>query len=127
MAKTTLKSIGAVVAGFAVVAVLSVATDAILESLGILPPQTDPGAYMPWMLSLALLYRSLYTVVGGYVTAWLAPTNAQQHIYALMVLGGIGGVAGAISGWSLGNHWYPVTLAITGPLFVWLGGKLRTK
>lgn len=56
----------------------------------------------------------------------------MKHIFksigaVLTVLGGIGGVLGAIGGWSLGNHWYPVALAVTGPLFVWLGGKLKTR
>ncbi len=121
------KSIGAVIVGFAVVALLSVVTDAILEALHIFPPQTNPGAYATWMLVVALIYRSIYAVVGGYVTARLAPQNPLRHVVVLMVLGGIGGVAGAIAGWSLGNHWYPVLLAITGPLFVWIGGTLRIK
>ncbi len=119
-----LKSVGAVLGGFISVAVLSIATDAVLEGVGILPPQTNPEGYVPWMLVLALLYRSIFTVVGGYITARLAPHNAWNHIYALMILGGLGGVAGAIGGWHLGNHWYPILLAITGPLFVWLGGYL---
>lgn len=126
MNKTIFKSIGAVIVGFATVAVLSIATDFALESLGIFPPQTNPGAYVTWMLVLALAYRSIYTVVGGYVTARLAPQNPMRHIYALMILGGLGGIAGLINGWHLGNHWYPILLAITGPLFVWVGGKLKT-
>lgn len=120
-----LKSIGAVLAGFISVAVLSVATDFVLESAGILPPQSAPEKIVPWMLLLALAYRSIYTILGGYITAWLAPGNKMNHVYALMVLGGIGGIAGAIGGWSLGNHWYPVALAVTGPVFVWIGGKLN--
>ncbi len=119
-----LKSIGAVFAGFLTVAALSVATDAILESSGVFPAATHPEAYVPWMLVAALVYRSVYTVAGGYVTAWLAKNKPMSHVIALMILGGIGGVAGAIGGWDLGNHWYPVLLAITGPIFVWLGGKL---
>ena len=122
MNTTTLKSIGAVIAGFITVAVLSVATDAALEAVGILPPQSNPGAYVAWMLAFALFYRSVYTIVGGYVTARVAPRNPMKHVVALMVLGGFGGIAGAISGWHLGNHWYPIALAATGPLFVWLGG-----
>lgn len=112
-----------VIAGFFVVALLSVATDAMLEALHIFPSQADSRAYMMWMLALALIYRSLYTVAGGYVTARLAPRNGMRHVIALMVLGGIGGVLGAINGWNLGNHWYPVALAVTGPLFVWIGGR----
>lgn len=119
------KSVGAVLAGFISVAVLSILMDFILESLQIFPSALHPEAYVPWMLGVALFYRSVCTVIGGYLTARLAPKNPMKHVYALMVLGGIGGVAGAVGGWHLGNHWYPVLLAVTGPFFVWLGGRLR--
>ena len=117
-----IKSIGAVAAGFVVVVALSTATDLLLEKLGVFPPLTDPGAYAAWMLAVALAYRSAYTLLGGYMTARLAPQNPMRLIYVSMVLGAVGGIAGAVNGWSLGNHWYPVLLAITGPLFVWAGG-----
>lgn len=127
MSKNIFKSIGAVLAGFIAVAILSVATDAILEAMGVLPPSTHPEAALPWMLVLALVYRSIYTIMGGYITAKLAPTSPMKHVIALMVLGGFGGIAGVVGGWSLGNHWYPIALAVTGPVFVWVGGKLKTK
>ncbi len=123
MSTSIFKSIGAVIAGFLVVAILSVVTDMILEKIGILPDATNPALTLPWMLVLALIYRSLFTMVGGYITAKLAPTKPMQHVYALMILGLLGGTAGAVSGWNLGNHWYPVLLAVTGPLFVFIGGK----
>jgi predicted MFS family arabinose efflux permease len=121
---SVLKSILTVLAGFATVAILSTAMDAILESAGILPPNTKPELLVTWMLVLAFTYRSVFTVLGGYVTAKLAPENKQNHVKALMVLGGIGGILGVIFGWNLSDHWYPILLAITGPLFIWLGGKL---
>ena len=124
---TVLRSIGSVIAGFLVVALLSIATDALLESLRIFPMQTNPRAFMTWMLAIALFYRSIYTMVGGYVTARFAPLGASRHIIVLMVLGGIAGVLGAINGWGLGNHWYPIALAVTGPMFIWIGGKLQTR
>ncbi len=122
MNKNTFKSIGAVIAGFSSVAVLSIATDFIMGTLGIFP-KSDFGVYTQWMLVIALLYRSLFTIIGGYITARLAPTNPMHHVYVLMVFGLLGGVAGAIGGWGYGNHWYPILLAITGPFFVWIGGK----
>ncbi len=122
--KNALRSIGAVLAGFFTVAILSVVTDAVLEGVGILPTAAEPEKYVTWMLALALFYRSVYTVAGGYVTAYLAKNEPMKHVYALMVLGGIGGVLGAIGGWNLSANWYPVLLAITGPLFVWVGGKM---
>lgn len=114
-------------AGFITVAVLSVATDFILEALGVFPPPSDQGLFITWMLALALAYRSLYAVVGGYVTAWLAPNNPAKHVIALAVLGFIGGAAGVAAGWNLSDHWYPIAIALTGPAFVWFGGRLKIK
>lgn len=122
-----LKSIGSVLAGFITVAVLSIATDAVFEGLGIFPPQMNPHAYVPWMLAVALFYRSIATIIGGYVTARLAPSSPIKHIYGLMVLGGLGGLAGVFAGWQYGNQWYPILLAITGPMFVWVGGKMQMR
>jgi hypothetical protein len=124
MNKSIFKSIGAVVAGFVSVALLSVATDSVVETLGIFPGAAHPELYAPWMLGVAFSYRSVFTLVGGYLTARLAPNNSMRHVYVLMMLGLLGGVAGVISGWSLGNHWYPISLAVTGPLFVWIGGSI---
>jgi hypothetical protein len=126
MNKNLLKSVGSVVAGFLVVVILSTVTDIILEKLGIFPPATD-GLFVTWMLLLALAYRSIYTVVGGYVTAMLAPTNPKKHIMILGIVGTIMGMLGVIAGWNLSAHWYPIALAVTAFPLVWLGGKLKMK
>jgi hypothetical protein len=125
MNKKTLKSIGAVIAGFATVAILSVATDAVLEGMHILPPQTQPQAYDSWMLLLALAYRSVYAVVGGYVTAALAPSKPMKHVKILAILGTVGGILGVVAGWNLSEHWYPIALAVTAFPLVWFGGTLK--
>ena len=127
MNSTALKSIGAILAGFMTVAILSVGTDIVLETLGIFPPVSERGLFITWVLVIALAYRSIDTVIGGYITARLAPNHPMRHVVILMALGAAGGVAGIIAGWSLSPHWYPILLAITGPLFVWLGGKLALR
>src|SRR5262245_36226102 len=108
----TLKSAGAVVAGFLTVVVLSMGTDWVLETIGIFPPASDAGLYVTWMLALALTYRTVYTVLGGFVTAWLAPERPMRLVHILAVLGTIGGVAGVVAGWNLSAHWYPIALAV---------------
>ena len=123
---TILKSIGAILAGFLTVVILSVGSDFILESVGVFPPASDQGLFTTWMLVLAFLYRSIYAVAGGYATAMLAPTNPARHVIVLGVLGVIGGVMGVIAGWNLSQHWYPIALAVTAFPLVWLGGKLYT-
>jgi hypothetical protein len=122
--KNILKSIGAVVAGFLSVAVLSVVTDMILEAVGIFPPPSEAGLFVTWMLVLAFLYRSAYAVVGGYITARIAPNLPMRHVAVLGVLGTLGGIAGVVAGWDLSPHWYPIALAVTAFALVWYGGTL---
>jgi hypothetical protein len=119
-----LKSIGAVFAGLLVVVVLSIGTDKILEMVGILPPPSEAGLFVTWMLALALFYRSIYTVFGGWVTAKLSPLKPMAHVSVLGILGTIGGILGVIAGWNLSAHWYPIALAVTAFPLIWIGGKL---
>lgn len=130
MNKDTLKSIGAVLAGFITVAVLSVVTDTVLETTGIFPSfsaqQKDHSLLVWWMLLLALIYRSIYTVVGGYITAMLAPNNKSMRLAVILgIFGTIAATIGVIVGWDLSDHWYPIALAITAFPLIWLGAKLR--
>lgn len=131
-----LKSIGAVVAGFLTVAILSTITDSILEGAGIFPGaqyQMENGSPV-WLLLTALGYRSIYAIAGGYVTGKLAPQNEQSSstsklklVKILAVLGTIGGVIGVFAGWKFGNQWYPIALAVTAYPLVYFGGKLAVK
>jgi len=119
---STLKSILAVVAGFLTVAVLSVITDEILHATGIMPRlamlPTDDAL-------LALSYRSIFAVLGGYVTAKLAPQNAMKHVWILAGIGLLGGLAGALGmPPEYGPKWYAWAIAIEAIPLVWLGGTL---
>ena len=120
------RSIGAVFGGFLTVVIFSVGTDAILEFIGIFPPP-DQGFFITWMLVVALMYRSIYTVAGGYVTARLSPVNPMKHVKILASIGTAAGVAGVYIGWDLSQHWYPIALAITAFPLTWLGGWLKTR
>jgi len=124
-----LRSVLAVIAGFALVFILSIATDSVLEAIGFFPPveeQTKSGL-VQWALWVALGYRILYTIAGGTLTAWLAPRRPILHA---VVLGGIGTVAalgGAIAMWNLGSQWYPILLVLVSVPCTWLGGVLARK
>ena len=121
--KITFKSIVAVGLGFITVAVLSIVTDSILESLGIFP-SLGTGLFIPWMLVVALVYRCIYTVIGGYVTAKLAPSNPMKHVIILGIIGTFAGIGGVIFGWNLSPHWYPIAIVVTAFPLIYLGGKL---
>jgi putative Mn2+ efflux pump MntP len=124
----TLKSIGAFLAGMLTVVILSIGTDAILENIGVFPSfdeQQKNGLFDWRLLLLALVYRCIYTIAGGYVTARLAPSNPMRHVIVLGSVGTVLATIGAIVGWHLSSHWYPIALVITALPCTWLGGKLK--
>lgn len=77
MKKETLKSIGAVIAGFAVVVTLSILTDSILEKAGVM--KTEPFVENPvWLIAILVLYRTIFNTLGCYLTARLAPNKPMN-------------------------------------------------
>lgn len=122
-----LRSAAAVFLGFISVAVLSLTTDQLLHVLNVYPPWGEP-MWDPGLNLLALSYRILYAVVGGYVTARLAPRSPMRHVAVVGTLGLIAGSAGAIAAIRLANlgpNWYPIALAVTAFPCVWIGGLLH--
>jgi hypothetical protein len=86
------------------------------------PPIPDGRPFL-----LATVYRSVYGIVGNFITAKLAPARPMFH--ALVggaigfVLALIGVIASRYMGPEYGPHWYPIALAITALPCAWLGGK----
>jgi hypothetical protein len=74
-----LKGIGAILAGIVFIVVTHTATDFVLESLGILPKPSE-GLHDTWLAVLATVYRSIYSIGGGYVTAALAPEPRMRYV-----------------------------------------------
>src|SRR2546422_2272566 len=71
------RSTGAVAAGFAAIVVLSLGTDQVLHVLRVYPPWGEPMA--GGLFAVATAYRIVYTVLGGYITARLAPHAPVRH------------------------------------------------
>ena len=119
------RSIVAVAAGFLTVVVLSLATDQLLHVLDVYPPWGQP-MYETGLNALALSYRIVYTLLGGFITARLAPHTPMRHVMVLALIGLAAGTAGAIVAITqadLGPSWYPIALAVTAYPVTWLGGK----
>lgn len=124
-----LRSIGALVAGFAVVFVLSTAMDGAMHATGVFPPQGVAMSTGLWLLATA--YRVGFTVLGGYVTARLAPNNPVAHALALGILGTVIALIAAVATMflappdgSFGPLWYPWLLVVTALPSTWAGAKL---
>ena len=122
MNKSFFKSIAAVLAGMVMIILLSTLTDMILETLEIFPPIGE-GLFIPWMLILALAYRCIYAVAGGYITARLAPSQPIRHAIILGIIGIVLSIIGTIVGWDKSAHWYPIALVATSLPCTWYGGK----
>lgn len=112
-----------VLAGFLVIVILSVVTDAILENNGVLPPP-DKGLFDTGLLLLALTYRCIYSVIGCYITARLAPDRPVAHALALGLLGVVVSAVGTIAAQGLGPAWYGIALVVLALPLAWLGGEL---
>jgi hypothetical protein len=122
-----LKSIGAVLAGAVVGVTLSIGTDSALRAAGIFTPLGQPMSDA--LLLLATVYRTLYGVLGSYVTARLAPNRPMKHALILGAIGLAVSIAGVVVAWNrvaeFGPHWYPLALVVLAIPQSWLGGKLR--
>lgn len=131
MKKSVLRSTGAVLAGLIAIILLSSLTDGILEATGVFPTvaeQQRSGFNEGWMQLLALTYRFLYAVLGGYVTAKLAPIRPMLHIIILAMIGTVLGILGTLAAASMEifSVWYSVALIVSSFPALWLGGKLGT-
>ena len=126
MNKNFFKSIGAFLAGLVATFVLSYATDAVLESTGVIPRGALPLDGSELLIIMILVYRNFYNIVGCYVAARLAPNYPMRHAIALGVFGFVMLVPVTIATWNmaLGPAWYSVALVVLALPMAWLGGKL---
>jgi hypothetical protein len=127
--RSILRSIGAVFAGLLFIVILSLLTDVVMHATGVYPPWFQ---YMPDSLFLlATAYRVVYSILGSYLTARLAPQRPMVHALILGVVGTVLSLAGALSTWNkgpeFGPKWYPITLIVIAIPLAWVGGKLRLK
>ncbi len=116
-------------AGFLATAILSIATDLAMHATGVFPPEGRPMSDELFML--ATFYRMIYTVVGGYITARLAPNRPMTHAWILAIIGVLAATAGTVATWDKGTEfgpkWYPIALVVLAIPSVLLGGKLAAQ
>ena len=120
-----LRSVGAVFAGFAAIAVLSTIADAAMHAAGIYPDTAQGSSDS--LFGMALAYRTLFGVIAGFIAAALAPNHPMRHA---VVLGGIGvavSTAGAVAMWNVGPHWYPIAVALICLPSAMIGASLQHK
>jgi hypothetical protein len=120
------RSVAAVLAGFAAVVILSLATDQVMHVLKVYPPWGQP-MFATGPLLLALAYRCVYAVFGSWLAARLAPARPMRHALVLGAVGFVVSLLGAVATipLALGPAWYPISLVVTAMPCAWLGGLIH--
>jgi multisubunit Na+/H+ antiporter MnhC subunit len=124
-----LRRIGAVLAGMIVIVILDLGIDLILHGIGVYPPWFQPMRAGLWLLAIG--YRSVDGIIGGYTAASIAPDRPLAHA---LVLGGIGIVLSTLGliatvnkGPEFGPKWYPLALVGIALPCSLIGGLLRRR
>lgn len=124
-----LRRIGAVLAGLLFVIIITTATDVLMHATGVFPPPGEPMPDSQFVLPLA--YRLIYSIIGGYITARLAPDHPVKHALVLGSIGFVLALGGTVATWNrgpaFGPKWYPLLLTATAIPTAWLGGKLMRR
>jgi hypothetical protein len=124
------RSIGAILAGFVFVFIVTLGTDQLLHVAGIFPPWGASLVGYDAALLLATAYRIVFGIAGSYVTARLAPVRPMQHALLGGFIGLVLSIIGAAVTWNrgpaFGPHWYPLALVVTALPTAWVGGKLHS-
>jgi hypothetical protein len=116
---------GAVAAGLVTVVSLSTAVDAVLHGTGVFPPMGQAMSAGLWCLAIS--YRAVFTLLGGWIAGRLDPAKSMKAPLILTGLGAVLGLLGvgvAYSKPEMGPLWYAWGVALTGPPCSWLGGHL---
>jgi hypothetical protein len=123
------RSVGAIAAGFVLTAALSLGMDLIMHAIGVFPAWGEPMSN--GLFAWATIYRIVFTVLGGYVTAALAPRRPMSHVMIGGAIGIVVATIGVVATWNagpaFGPKWYPILLVVTALPCVWLGGFLRVR
>ena len=126
MNKTIFKSIGAVLAGFVLGAVLSIGTDFLMDKMGIMSMENFKQT--PFLIiCTVIMYRFIFNVIGSYLTARLAPNKPMKHVIIIGVIGTVLGLLGSFAMWDKAISFYNVAIILISLPSAWLGGQLFLK
>ncbi|MEO8760278.1 MAG: hypothetical protein ABI448_05270 [Bacteroidia bacterium] len=121
--KLPIRLILSVAAGIAISTVLSAITHEILHLVGFFPSPLKP-MFDTGMVLIALVYHSVFAVIGAFYTAMIAKEKARKAVFFLGSKEAIIWLLGTILLWKHSPPWYNITKAIIGIPLALLGGKI---
>lgn len=126
MNKTTLKSIGAILAGFVLGAFLSIGADILMDKMGIMP--MDNFKQTPFIIiCVVIVYRFIFNVIGCYLAARLAPNKPMKHVIIIGIIGTVLSLLGSFTMWDKAIPFYNIAIILISLPSAWLGGQLFLK
>lgn len=120
-----MRSIWAVVAGFLLIGALSFGTSAIMRAISPRLFDANGGTTNVAILCVMIVYVGVFTIVGCYLTARLAPSHPMRHALILGALGIAFHLVVLTSLWKTAPAWYSILNLILAMPFAWFGGRLR--
>lgn len=126
MNKTIIKSIGAILAGIFLGAILSIGTDFLMEKTGIMSMDNFKQSSLTIIL-FVIAYRFLFNVIGCYLTAFLAPNKPMKHVIVIGIIGTVLSIVGSIAMWDKAIPLYNIAIIVMSLPSAWLGGQLYLK
>jgi hypothetical protein len=126
MNKTIFRSVGAILAGFALGAILSIGADFLMDKIGIM--SMDKFNQTPlYIICIVVLYRFLFNVIGCYLTAKLAPNKPMKHVVIIGIIGTVLSILGSFAMWNKAIPFYNIAIILISLPSAWLGGQLFLK
>ncbi len=120
------RAILAVLAGWALVAALALATDSLLMKL--YPREYIRGQMPPdWLAALNLAASALWCCAGGWLCCFIARGSLWRHATALAVWGAAIGAISTYLTWGRIQSWYQIGILLLWPSAVFLGAWLRNR
>lgn len=123
---STIKSIGAILAGFVLTVILSLGTDFALNAVGFLKMENFKENSTIVVL-VVIIYRFIFNVVGCYLTAKLAPSNPLKHCLIIGIIGTVLSLAASIAMWNEAVPFYNISVILMSIPSAYVGAKLYFK
>lgn len=124
-----MKNFLAVIAGLAFTIAIAVGLDFVMHNTGVFSYDSSEMTTSDWLVAMS--YRLVGAVIGGWITAKLAQSRPLFFAIVLGIIGTVIGLAGLLVAWqaspALGPLWYPLVLVVTAIPCTWLGGKFANR
>jgi hypothetical protein len=121
------KSVWPIIAGFLLLAVLSVCADMILRSFFPKAFGTVEAPLGVLASVVTIFYASAFGVVSSYLTATLAPGRPVMHALALGGIAFLFALGGLVGSWQRAPAWFNVGFLAMVIASAWLGGIIRAR